>query len=115
MILTFGSSININDKNCLPQCTFGYSPPPQSNDKMVAFQEGAYLMDQEFDGKGLTPYDPAHNSTYILSGKNLTIILVKSIGGWTWENKWGKNRAFLEVKGYFSGHGFQFLQNCKYF
>lgn len=71
MILTFGSSININDKNCLPQCTFGSSLPPTSNDKMVAFQEGAYLMDQEFDGKGLTPYDPAHNSTYILAGKNI--------------------------------------------
>ena len=28
-------------------------------------------MDQEFDGKGLTPYDPAHNSTYILAGKTL--------------------------------------------
>ena len=25
-------------------------------------------MDQEFDGKGLTPYDPAHNSTYLLAG-----------------------------------------------
>ena len=44
---------------------------PQSNDKMVAFQDGGYLMDQEFDGKGLTPYDPAHNSTYILAGKTL--------------------------------------------
>ena len=99
MILTFGSDINIKDKNCLPQCTFGCSPPPQSNDKMVAFQEGAYLMDQEFDGKGLTPYDPAHNSTYILAGKNFTIISVKSIGGWTWENKWGEIPAFTEVKG----------------
>ena len=28
-------------------------------------------MDQEFDGKGLTPYDPAHNSTYLLAGKIL--------------------------------------------
>ena len=42
------------------------------NDKMVAFQDGSYLMDQEFDGKGLTPYDPAHNSTYLLAGKLLT-------------------------------------------
>ena len=40
----------------------------KSNDEMVAFQDGGYLMDQEFDGKGLTPYDPAHNSTYILAG-----------------------------------------------
>ena len=38
------------------------------NDKLVAFQDGSYLMDQEFDGKGLTPYDPAHNSTYLLAG-----------------------------------------------
>ena len=34
-----------------------------------AFQDGSYSMDQEFDGKGLTPYDPAHNSTYLLAGK----------------------------------------------
>ena len=54
---------------------------PQSNDKMVAFQEGAYLMDQEFDGKGLTPYDPAHNSTYILAGKTLTTISGKKYWG----------------------------------
>ena len=33
------------------------------------FQDGAYEVDQEFDGKGLTPYDPAHNSTYLLSGQ----------------------------------------------
>ena len=39
------------------------------NDKMVAFQEGSYSMDQEFDGKGLTPYDPDHNSTYLLAGE----------------------------------------------
>ena len=38
-----------------------------------AFQDGAYLMDQEFDGKGLTPYDPAHNSTYILAGKTVRL------------------------------------------
>ena len=40
----------------------------QRNKKFVAFQDGSYLMDQEFDGKGLTPYDPAHNSTYLLAG-----------------------------------------------
>ena len=28
-------------------------------------------MDQEFDGKGITPYDPAHNSTYLLAGKSI--------------------------------------------
>ena len=95
MILTFGSSININDKNCLPQCTFGSSLPPTSNDKMVAFQEGAYLMDQEFDGKGLTPYDPAHNSTYILAGKTFATISVKSIGGWMWERENGFSRLIL--------------------
>ena len=30
-------------------------------------------MDQEFDGKGLTPYDPAHNSTYLLAGETFDI------------------------------------------
>ena len=48
------------------------------NDKMVAFQDGSYLMDQEFDGKGLTPYDPAHNSTYLLAGKLFTKFILKS-------------------------------------
>lgn len=45
-------------------------------------------MDQEFDGKGLTPYDPAHNSTYLLAGKKnlswetlfLTYIIIFSDG-----------------------------------
>ena len=42
-------------------------------------------MDQEFDGKGLTPYDPTHNSTYILAGTwlfipppSVVIVLTKS-------------------------------------
>ena len=83
VILTFWSSININDKICLN----AHLVDPKSNDKMVAFQDGEYLMDQEFDGKGLTPYDPAHNSTYILAGKTLTTISGKNIGGWTWERK----------------------------
>ena len=26
-------------------------------------------MDQEFDGKMLTPYDPGHNSSYLLAGE----------------------------------------------
>ena len=26
-------------------------------------------MDQEFDGKMLTPYDPGHNSSYLLAGQ----------------------------------------------
>ena len=36
---------------------------------MITMQDGAYEVDHEFDGKGLTPYDPAHNSTYLLSGQ----------------------------------------------
>ena len=69
-------------------------------------------MDQEFDGKGLTPYDPAHNSTYILAGKN-------NLGKKYWgldlgkerKIKGGKIRAFPEVKGSFSGH-WHCLPNC---
>ena len=73
-------------------------------------------MDQEFDGKGLTPYDPAHNSTYLLAGKNLTTISVKSIGGWTWERKgkqMGENSCLPGgYKGSFSGgHGLP--NSCK--
>ena len=37
--------------------------------QLLHLQDGSYLMDQEFDGKGLTPYDPAHNSTYLLAGE----------------------------------------------
>jgi hypothetical protein len=38
-------------------------------------QEGAYTMDQEFDGKGLTPYDPAHNSSFLLAGRQGAIYM----------------------------------------
>jgi hypothetical protein len=42
--------------------------PSGSTWKSLMLQEGAYTMDQEFDGKGLTPYDPAHNSSFLLAG-----------------------------------------------
>eukprot|EP00092_Neocalanus_flemingeri_P013940 GFUD01015036.1.p1 GENE.GFUD01015036.1~~GFUD01015036.1.p1 ORF type:complete len:639 (+),score=87.98 GFUD01015036.1:287-2203(+) len=35
------------------------------------YKDGSYSMDQEFDGRGLAPYDPAHNSTYLLAGGEL--------------------------------------------
>ena len=42
---------------------------PKNANNNLNFQDGSYEVDQEFDGKGLTPYDPAHNSTYLLSGQ----------------------------------------------
>ena len=38
-------------------------------------------MDQEFDGKGLTPYDPAHNSTYLLADGELYTATVSDFSG----------------------------------
>ena len=33
------------------------------------FQEGRYVLSKEFDGLGLTPFDPYYNSTYVVSGE----------------------------------------------
>jgi len=45
------------------------------------YKDGSYLMDQEFDGKGLTPYDPAHNSTYLLADGELYTATVSDFSG----------------------------------
>ncbi len=49
-------------------CSRGRIESIWSTWKSLMLQEGAYTMDQEFDGKGLTPYDPAHNSSFLLAG-----------------------------------------------
>ena len=36
----------------------------------LSFQEGRYVKSKDFDGIGLTPYDPYHNSTFVVSGKS---------------------------------------------
>ena len=36
----------------------------------VYFQEGRYVVDKDFEGVGLTPYDPYHNSSFVYSGKS---------------------------------------------
>ncbi len=56
----------------LEDCSRVRIESPWSIWKSLMLQEGAYTMDQEFDGKGLTPYDPAHNSSFLLAGHNLT-------------------------------------------
>ena len=55
--------------------SFVFLPSHHNHNEIVAFQDGAYLMDQEFDGKGLTPYDPAHNSTYLLAGETFDMLM----------------------------------------
>jgi len=45
------------------------------------YKDGSYEVDQEFDGKGLTPYDPAHNSTYLLSDGELYTATVSDFSG----------------------------------
>lgn len=45
------------------------------------YKDGSYSMDQEFDGKGLTPYDPAHNSTYLLADGELYTATVSDFSG----------------------------------
>jgi len=45
------------------------------------YKEGSYSMDQEFDGKGLTPYDPDHNSTYLLADGELYSATVSDFSG----------------------------------
>ena len=44
----------------------------------MLFQEGRYMMAKEFEGVGLTPFDPYHNSSYVVAGKwNNTVCLKK--------------------------------------
>jgi len=45
------------------------------------YTDGAYVLDQEFDGKGLTPYDPKHNSTYLLADGELYTATVSDFSG----------------------------------
>jgi hypothetical protein len=37
----------------------------------VLFQDGEYVVEKEYSGSGLCPYDPDHNSTGVYSGKLL--------------------------------------------
>ena len=36
-------------------------------------------MAKEFDGKGLTPFDPYHNSSYVVAGKWNNIVCWKKM------------------------------------
>lgn len=36
---------------------------------MTLFQDGDYIVEKEYDGKGLCPFDPDHNSTGVYSGE----------------------------------------------
>ena len=35
---------------------------------VFVFQDGDYVMEKEYEGRGLCPYDPDHNSTAVYSG-----------------------------------------------
>jgi semaphorin 6 len=35
---------------------------------VFVIQDGDYVMEKEYEGKGLYPYDPDHNSTAVYSG-----------------------------------------------
>jgi len=45
------------------------------------YKDGRYMMDQEFDGKGLTPYDPGHNSSFLLADGELYTATVSDFSG----------------------------------
>ena len=36
----------------------------------IFFQEGQYVVEKDFEGVGLTPYSPYHNSSFVYSGKS---------------------------------------------
>ena len=36
----------------------------------IIFQEGQYVVEKDFEGVGLTPYSPYHNSSFVYSGKS---------------------------------------------
>lgn len=33
------------------------------------FQEGQYIQEKEFEGVGVSPFDPYHNSSFVVAGK----------------------------------------------
>ena len=35
------------------------------------FQEGLYIVEKELEGVGLTPFDPYHNSSFVVAGKSI--------------------------------------------
>jgi len=45
------------------------------------FKGGSYFVDHEFDGRGLAPYDPAHNSAFILADDELYTATVSDFSG----------------------------------
>ena len=34
------------------------------------FQEGHYVQEKEFPGIGITPFDPYHNSSFVVAGES---------------------------------------------
>jgi hypothetical protein len=42
---------------------------------MTLFQDGDYVVEKEYDGKGLCPFDPDHNSTGVYSGEFIYIFI----------------------------------------
>ena len=38
---------------------------------LVHFQEGRYIVEKELEGVGLTPFDPYHNSSFVVAGKSI--------------------------------------------
>ena len=48
------------------------SSSPEKRDittTLIFLQEGRYIKTQEFEGVGLTPFDPYHNSSFVVAGK----------------------------------------------
>ena len=64
--------LNFPESNC-DRSVLLFTLPPSDTVHMfffLSFQEGRYVKSKDFDGIGLTPYDPYHNSTFVVSGKS---------------------------------------------
>jgi semaphorin 6 len=46
-----------------------------------AFKEGRYVMSKEFEGVGMTPYDPYHNSSFVVTDGELYTATVSDFSG----------------------------------
>jgi len=46
-----------------------------------SFKEGRYIMAKEFEGVGLTPFDPYHNSSYVVADGELYTATVSDFSG----------------------------------
>ena len=53
--------------------TLEFEAKPRNQDAVTfssSFQNGHYVKEKEYEGVGIVPYDPYHNSSFVVAGNN---------------------------------------------